>query len=149
MKNVAVLGATGSIGASALDVIARHPDRFTANVLSADARVEELLALCRRFRPHHAVIVQPSHYRALRDGLTAAGLDTQPHCGSEALAALAASDACDTVIAAIVGAAGMQSTVAAARAGKCLLLANKESVVLAGGLADARMRRQRRANHTD
>jgi len=134
MRKIAVLGATGSIGASALDVIARHPDRFAANVLSADARVDELIALCIRFRPQHAVIAQGEHYAALRDGLAAAGLDTQAHGGSGALTALAASDDCDTVIAAIVGAAGMESTLAAARAGKRLLLANKESVVLAGAL---------------
>ncbi|HEY2346480.1 MAG TPA: 1-deoxy-D-xylulose-5-phosphate reductoisomerase [Xanthomonadaceae bacterium] len=134
MKRVAVLGATGSIGASALDVIARHPDRFTASVLSAHARVDELIELCRRHRPRHAVIAQARHYAALRDGLATAGLDTQPHAGAEALAALAGSGDCDTVIAAIVGAAGMDSTLAAARAGKRLLLANKESVVLAGDL---------------
>jgi 1-deoxy-D-xylulose-5-phosphate reductoisomerase len=134
MRNIALLGATGSIGASALDVIARHPDRFAASVLSADARVDELIALCIRFRPRHAVIAQGALYPALRDGLAAASLDTQAHGGTEALAALAASDACDTVIAAIVGAAGMESTLAAARAGKRLLLANKESIVLAGAL---------------
>ncbi|MBS0212259.1 MAG: 1-deoxy-D-xylulose-5-phosphate reductoisomerase [Proteobacteria bacterium] len=129
-----MLGATGSIGASALDVIARHPERFTASVLSANARVEDLIALCRRHRPAHAVIVQPERYADLRDGLAAAGLPTRAHAGPEALAALAAGPDCDTVIAAIVGAAGMASTLAAARAGKRLLLANKESVVLAGDL---------------
>jgi 1-deoxy-D-xylulose-5-phosphate reductoisomerase len=134
MRKIALLGATGSIGASALDVIARHPDRFAATVLSADSRVDELLALCVRFRPLHAAIAQPEHYPALRDGLLAAGLATQAHAGPEALVALAGNDACDTVIAAIVGAAGMRSTLAAARAGKRLLLANKESVVLAGSL---------------
>jgi 1-deoxy-D-xylulose-5-phosphate reductoisomerase len=134
MRRIAVLGATGSIGASALDVIARHPDRFAASVLSADTRVEELIDLCRRFRPQHAVIAQTSHYATLRDGLAAAGLDTQAHAGPEALVALAADAQNDTVIAAIVGAAGMESTLAAARAGKRLLLANKESVVLAGAL---------------
>jgi 1-deoxy-D-xylulose-5-phosphate reductoisomerase len=134
MSTIAVLGATGSIGASALDVIARHPDRFTASVLSADARVDDLLALCKRFRPRHAVIARQEHYPALRKGLEEAGLDTQAHGGPEALAELAASDACDTVIAAIVGAAGMSSTLAAAHAGKRLLLANKETVVLAGAL---------------
>ncbi len=133
-RTIAVLGATGSIGASALDVIARHPDRFAASVLSADTRVDELIALCARFRPQHAVIARSEHFRALRDGLAAAGLPTQAHAGLAALSALAASDACDTVIAAIVGAAGMDSTLAAARAGKRLLLANKESVVLAGAL---------------
>jgi 1-deoxy-D-xylulose-5-phosphate reductoisomerase len=134
VKQIALLGATGSIGTSALDVIARHPDRFAVKVLSADARVDELLGLCHRFKPAHAVIANHAHYPALRDGLTAAGLRTQAHSGPAALAELAASDACDTVIAAIVGAAGMASTLAAARAGKRLLLANKESVVLAGEL---------------
>ena len=133
-RNIAVLGATGSIGASALDVIARHPDRFTANVLSADSRVDELIALCVRFRPQHAVIAKAKHYASLRDGLAAAGLPTQAHAGPASLSALAGSDACDTVIAAIVGAAGMDSTLSAARSGKRLLLANKESVVLAGAL---------------
>ena len=132
MRRIAVLGATGSIGTSALDVIGRHPDRYAVSVLSADSRVPELLALCRLFRPAHAVIASQAHYSALRDGLAAAGLDTQAHAGSAALADLAAGDACDTVIAAIVGAAGITSTLAAARAGKRLLLANKESVVLAG-----------------
>jgi 1-deoxy-D-xylulose-5-phosphate reductoisomerase len=134
MKCIAILGATGSIGASALDVIARHPDRFSATVLSADSRVDELVALCARFRPLHAVIARPELHVALRDGLREAGLSTQAHAGPEALAALAGGDACDTVIAAIVGAAGIRSTLAAARAGKRLLLANKESVVLAGAL---------------
>ncbi len=134
MRNIAVLGATGSIGASALDVIARHPDRFVASVLSADVHVDELIALCVRFRPQHAVIAQSALYPILRDGLIATGLKTTAHGGAEALSVLAGSDACDTVIAAIVGAAGMDSTLAAARAGKRLLLANKESVVLAGAL---------------
>jgi len=128
------LGATGSIGTSALDVIARHPERFAVSVLSADSQVDALLALCLRFKPQHAAIANVELYPALRDGLAAAGLQTQAHAGPIALAELAASDACDTVIAAIVGAAGMASTLAAARAGKRLLLANKESVVLAGEL---------------
>lgn len=132
--NVAVLGATGSIGASTLDVIARHPDRLRATVLAAGTNTDALLALCVRHRPAHAVIADESRYVALRDGLRAAGLDTQAHAGADALDALAAGDACDTVVAAIVGAAGLASTLAAARAGKRLLLANKESLVLAGEL---------------
>ena len=134
MRHIAILGATGSIGASALDVIARHPARFAATVLGAGTRVDDLITLCMRFRPRHAVIAREELYARLRDGLIAAGLPTQAHAGHTALAELAASDACDTVIAAIVGAAGMHSTLAAARAGKRLLLANKESVVLAGAL---------------
>ena len=133
-RNIAVFGATGSIGASALDVIARHPDRLRATVLGAGSKVDALLALCRMHRPQHAVIADPAQFEALRDGLRAAGLDTQAHAGDAAIDALAASDHCDTVVAAIVGAAGLSSTLAAAKAGKRLLLANKESLVLAGEL---------------
>lgn len=134
VRTIAVLGATGSIGASALDVIARHPDRLRTSVLSAGTQVDALLALCASHRPAHAVIADESRFAALRDGLRDAGLATQAHAGEAALEALVAGDACDTVIAAIVGAAGLRSTLAAARAGKRLLLANKESLVLAGEL---------------
>ncbi len=140
MQQVAVLGATGSIGASALDVIARHPDRLEVSVLAAGSQVDVLLALCRTYRPAHAVIADEALYGALRDGLRDAGLPTQAHSGSQALDTLAGSEACDTVIAAIVGAAGLSSTLAAARAGKRLLLANKESLVLAGELLMAAAR---------
>ena len=134
MRHIAVLGATGSIGASALDVIARHPDRMRATVLSAGTQVEALVALCRTHRPDHAVIAEESSFLPLRDGLREAGLHTQAHAGADALDALVSADACNTVIAAIVGAAGLRSTLAAASAGKRLLLANKESMVLAGEL---------------
>ena len=134
MKQVAVLGATGSIGASALDVIARHPRTLRASVLAAGRQVDALVELCRRHRPDHAVIADEALLTHLRDGLREAGLATQTHAGEAALAGLAGSDACDTVVAAIVGAAGLPSTLAAARAGKRLLLANKESLVLAGEL---------------
>jgi 1-deoxy-D-xylulose-5-phosphate reductoisomerase len=134
MLDVAVLGATGSIGASALDVIARHPQRLRATVLAAGRNVEALLGLCRLHRPRHAVIADPALFAALRDGLRDAGLDTRPHAGDEALDALVEGDACQTVVAAIVGAAGLSSTLAASRAGKRILLANKESLVLAGEL---------------
>jgi 1-deoxy-D-xylulose-5-phosphate reductoisomerase len=115
-------------------VIARHPDRLRANVLAAGRQVDGLLALCRTHRPDHAVIADEALYSTLRDGLHQAGLATQAHAGLRALDELAASEACDTVVAAIVGAAGLSSTLAAARAGKRLLLANKEALVLAGDL---------------
>lgn len=134
MNNVAVLGATGSIGSSALDVIARHPDRLHVGVLAAGSNVDALIASCRQHRPDHAVIADQALFATLRDGLRDAGLATQAHAGADALDALAESDACDIVIAAIVGAAGLSSTLSAARAGKRLLLANKESLVLAGEL---------------
>ena len=133
-RNVAVLGATGSIGASALDVIARHPHRYRASVLAAGCNVEALLTLCIAHRPEHAVIADDTLYARLRDGLADAGLATQAHAGMEALDTLVAAPDCDVVVAAIVGAAGLSSTLAAARAGKRLLLANKESLVLAGEL---------------
>ncbi|WP_421680492.1 1-deoxy-D-xylulose-5-phosphate reductoisomerase [Stenotrophomonas bentonitica] len=133
-RQVAVFGATGSIGASALDVIARHPDRYQVTVLAAGRQVDALVALCAVHRPAHAVIADESLYAALRDGLRDAGLATQAHAGAGALDQLAASDVCDTLVAAIVGAAGLSSTLAAAAAGKRILLANKESLVLAGEL---------------
>ena len=133
-RQVAVLGATGSIGTSALDVIARNPERLRASVLAAGSNVEALIELCRQHRPDHAVIAESSLYAALRDGLRDASPGTRPHAGEEALASMVQGDECDTVVAAIVGAAGLPSTLAAARAGKRLLLANKESLVLAGEL---------------
>lgn len=139
-REVAVLGATGSIGASALDVIARHPGRLRASVLAAGSNVDALLVLCAAHRPAHAVISDESRFAALRDGLRAAGLDTQAHAGGRALDELVSGNACDSVVAAIVGAAGLSSTLAAARAGKRLLLANKESLVLAGELLVAAAR---------
>ncbi len=140
MTRVAVFGATGSIGTSALDVIARHPDRLRAEVLVAGRNVDALVALCRRHRPAHAAVADASAYAALRDGLRAAGLETEAHAGMAAIDALAADAGTDTVVAAIVGAAGLSSTLAAARAGKRLLLANKESLVLAGDLLMAAVR---------
>jgi len=134
MRRVCLLGATGSIGRSTLDVIDRHPDRFTVVALSAHSQVDALLELCRRYRPSQACIAQADLYPQLRDGLRAAGLDTEALAGPEGLDALAADAGSDTVVAAIVGAAGVSSTLAAARAGKRILLANKESVVLAGHL---------------
>jgi len=135
LRRVAVFGATGSIGTSALDVIARHPARLRASVLAAGRNVDALVTLCVSHRPDHAVIADPQLLDTLAAALHAAGLGTTPHAGMAALDALAADDdACDTVVAAIVGAAGLDSTLAALRAGKRVLLANKESLVLAGEL---------------
>jgi len=136
-RKVAVLGATGSIGRSALDVIARHKSQFHANVLAAGSDVKALLECCRQHHPEHAVIADLRRYKALRKGLADLGLATQAHAGADMINTLAASESCDTVVAAIVGSAGLTSTLAAARAGKRLLLANKESLVLAGELLTA------------
>ena len=134
MRTLAVLGATGSIGASTLDVVARHPDRFQVGVLAAHRKVEALVALCIKFRPQLAVIADLSAEADLRRGLLAAGVDARVMAGPEALIEAAAGPYADTVVAAIVGAAGLESTLAAARAGKRLLLANKEAIVMAGPL---------------
>jgi len=134
MKTIAVLGATGSIGASALDVVARHPDRFRVGALAAHRNVAALAELCVRFKPSLAVIADASLEHELRDRLRAANLATRVAAGAQALIEAATDSSCDTVIAAVVGAAGLESTLAAARAGKRLLLANKEAVVMAGSL---------------
>ncbi len=133
MKQVAVLGATGSIGASALDVIARHPQRFAVCALSAHRDVDALVALCVRHRPALAVIADPTLESTLKSKLAAARLSTRALSGDPGLREAAAREAA-IVVAAIVGAAGLDSTLAAARAGKRLLLANKEAVVMAGPL---------------
>lgn len=134
MKKVAVLGATGSIGGNTLDVIARHPERFRATVLTANRHVEPLVALCIQHRPDLAVIADPALEGELARRLKAAGVHCETASGHPAITAAAASPLCDTVIAAIVGAAGLESTLAAARAGKRLLVANKEAIVMAGPL---------------
>jgi 1-deoxy-D-xylulose-5-phosphate reductoisomerase len=134
MKNVAVLGATGSIGGNTLDVIARHPQRFRATVLTAHRQVDALVALCVKHAPELAVIADPALEAELSRKLTAAGVRCDIASGHEALAIAASGNLCDTVVAAIVGAAGLESTLAAARAGKRLLLANKEAIVMAGPL---------------
>lgn len=137
MRHVAVLGATGSIGGSTLDVVARHPQRFRATVLAANRSVDALAELCIRFRPQLAIVADPCGEAGLRERLRAAGLTCEVASGAQALAEAAAGPLCDTVVAAIVGAAGLESTLAAARAGKRLLLANKEAVVMAGALLRA------------
>jgi 1-deoxy-D-xylulose-5-phosphate reductoisomerase len=134
MNNVAILGATGSIGGNTLDVIARHPQHFRATVLTAHRQVEALVELCVQHRPQLAVIADPTLEAELSRRLTAAGVRCEVASGHAALTLAASSNLCDTVVAAIVGAAGLDSTLAAARAGKRLLLANKESIVMAGPL---------------
>jgi 1-deoxy-D-xylulose-5-phosphate reductoisomerase len=133
-RKVAILGATGSIGGSTLDVIARHPERFRATVMTAQRNVDALVALCVTHRPELAVIADAALEAQLAQRLRAAGVQCEVASGHDALTNAAASSLCDTVVAAIVGAAGLDSTLAAARAGKRLLLANKESIVMAGQL---------------
>ena len=132
MQRIAVLGATGSIGVSTLDVVARHPERYQVFGLSAQRRVDELLAQCLRFRPRIAVVPDEAAACRLRAGLATAGVSTEVAVGPGALCALAAHAEVDAVMAAIVGAAGLAPCLSAARAGKRLLLANKEALVVGG-----------------
>ncbi|CAI8916310.1 1-deoxy-D-xylulose-5-phosphate reductoisomerase [Pseudomonas sp. IT-P176] len=133
-QQITVLGATGSIGLSTLDVIARHPERFQVFALSGFSRLSELLALCIRHVPRFAVVPQPEAARRLQDDLRAAGLPTRVLVGEEGLCQVAADPEVDAVMAAIVGAAGLRPTLAAVEAGKKILLANKEALVMSGAL---------------
>ena len=133
-QKIAVLGSTGSVGANTLDVVARHPDRFEVFALSASSRVDLMLQQCAQFRPAFAVMAQEDAGRALAAGLESAGLSTRVLWGSAAIDTIAAHESVDAVMAAIVGAAGLSSCMAAARAGKKLLLANKEALVVGGEL---------------
>jgi 1-deoxy-D-xylulose-5-phosphate reductoisomerase len=139
-RNVAVLGATGSIGRSTLDVIARHPERFRAYALTAHKQGEELFELCITHRPAFAVLVDEGEARALRARIAATGLRTEVMAGREGLTAVAQHPEVECVMAAIVGAAGLAPTLAAAGAGKKLLLANKEALVMAGPIFMAAVR---------
>ena len=134
MQAVTILGSTGSIGVSTLDVLARHPDRFEVYALTAHTSVDVLLAQCKQFRPRVAVVAHAEAAQQLQNGLRALGLDTEVAYGAAALCDVAAAAQCDVVMAAIVGAAGLASTLAAAHAGKKILLANKEALVMAGRL---------------
>lgn len=131
-RTLTILGATGSIGLSTLDVVARHPGRYRVFALSAHRQVDALVVLCLRHRPSCAVLGDAAAAAAARAQLTAAGCATEVLWGEAALAGVAAHPQVDTVMAAIVGAAGLTPAIAAARAGKRILLANKESLVMAG-----------------
>jgi len=133
-RRITVLGSTGSIGANTLDVVARHPDRFEVFALSAATQVDLMAAQCERFRPQFAVMASEPAARELATKLRGRGLATAVLCGDRALEEMAAHEAVDLVMAAIVGAAGLASCLAAARAGKRLLLANKEALVVGGEL---------------
>lgn len=133
-QRLTVLGSTGSIGTSTLDVVARHPERFEVFALSAATQVDLLLAQCAQFRPRYAVMASAPHAAVLAEKLQANGLPTQVIQSQDALEMIASHDDVDAVMAAIVGAAGLAPCLAAARAGKRLLLANKEALVVGGGL---------------
>jgi 1-deoxy-D-xylulose-5-phosphate reductoisomerase len=130
LQRLTILGSTGSIGTSTLDVVARHPERFEVFALTASRQVDLMWQQCQTFRPRHAVMVDPTAAADLSQRVRAAGLPIEVQSGAAALDAVAAHDEVDAVMAAIVGAAGLSSCLAAARAGKRLLLANKEALVV-------------------
>ena len=131
-QRITVLGSTGSIGVSTLDVIARHPERFEVFALSAAKQVDVMLAQCAQFKPQYAVMVSEPHARELAEKIKANGLTTQVLSTPGDLEMIAAHEQVDAVMAAIVGAAGLPPCMAAAHAGKRLLLANKEALVVGG-----------------
>ncbi len=137
---VAILGATGTIGEHTLDVIARHPERFRAVALGARRDVGKLLAQCERFRPDYAALAEPQAAADLERALRQRGLPTRVLAGPGALEHIAALPEAPAVMAGIVGAVGLASTLAAARAGQRLMIANKESLVMAGPLLLAQAR---------
>jgi 1-deoxy-D-xylulose-5-phosphate reductoisomerase len=141
LTRLTVLGSTGSIGKSTLDVVARHPDKYQVIALTAQQQDELMFEQCQRFQPRYAVLLDETAGERLSKRIAVAGLDTEVLCGVEALERVSTLPEVDAVMAAIVGAAGMQSTLAAAHAGKKILLANKETLVLAGHLFMEAVRR--------
>ena len=129
---VTVLGSTGSVGVNTLDVIARHPDRFEVFALSAATQVDLMLQQCLQFKPRFAVMASAAHAGLLAEKLKQNGLETEVLRAKTAIEMIAEHEQTDIVMAAIVGAAGLASCMAAARAGKRLLLANKEALVVGG-----------------
>jgi 1-deoxy-D-xylulose-5-phosphate reductoisomerase len=138
---VAVLGSTGTVGVNTLEVLAMHPDRFRVFALAARSNVDLMLRQCLRFAPEWAALAAPEAARSLEQGLRQAGSATRVAAGAAAIAELTTQAQCDYVMAAISGAAGLASSLAAAGAGKRLLLANKESAVMAGSLLIAAVQR--------
>jgi 1-deoxy-D-xylulose-5-phosphate reductoisomerase len=134
MQNLTILGSTGSIGTSTLDVVARHPDRFQVFALTAYRQADVLFKQCVQFKPKYAVLLDEAAAAQLRALVREAGLAVEVLSGVAALEQVCADAGVDAVMAAIVGAAGLRPTLAAARAGKKILLANKETLVMAGNV---------------
>ena len=134
MQRITILGSTGSIGVSTLDVLSRHTDRYSVYALTAHSSVEALADQCEKFRPQVAVVGSSDAAQALHRLLRQKGLKIEVEYGKDALCAVASASGCDAVMAAIVGAAGLEPSLAAARAGKKILLANKEALVMSGQL---------------
>ena len=129
-----ILGSTGSIGESTLDVVSRHPEKFRVFALAGHRQVDKLVAQCKQFRPEYAVVGDAGHAAELEKKLKQEGIDTQVLYGAQALIDVASADEVSGVMCAIVGAAGLPSALAAARKGKTIYLANKETLVVSGAL---------------
>ncbi|MFT6309700.1 MAG: 1-deoxy-D-xylulose-5-phosphate reductoisomerase [Porticoccus sp.] len=134
IEQITVLGATGSVGLNTLDVIARHPDKYGVFALTANSKVDQLAELCVVYKPQYAVLGSANAAQQLKDKLNSLNVDTEVLCGDDGLCQVASHPQVDSVMAAIVGAAGLNPTLAAAEAGKKVLLANKEALVMAGDL---------------
>jgi len=134
IQRITILGSTGSIGTSTLDVVARHPDKFGIVALTANSQVDLLFKQCQQFKPRYAVMLDEEAAIRLRELARDAGIVTEVLSGIDALEQVAVLPEVDAVMAAIVGAAGLRPTLAAARAGKKILLANKETLVMAGSV---------------
>ncbi|MDE3208132.1 MAG: 1-deoxy-D-xylulose-5-phosphate reductoisomerase, partial [Pseudomonadota bacterium] len=132
MRHITILGATGSIGTNTLDVIKQHPESYTVFALTAYSQMERLIACCRYYHPSLAVVANAKQAEEVSRGLKGKMLKTEVLYGEQGLIAAATDARVDTVMAAIVGAAGLKPTLAAARAGKRILLANKEALVMSG-----------------
>ncbi|MDH2915964.1 MAG: 1-deoxy-D-xylulose-5-phosphate reductoisomerase [Gallionella sp.] len=141
MQRLTVLGSTGSIGKSTLDVVARHPDKYRIVALTANQQDELLFEQCQIFKPRYAVLLDEAAGERLKKRIQIEGIATEVLCGTTALETVSTLPEVDAVMAAIVGAAGMPPTLAAANAGKKILLANKETLVLAGHLFMEAIRR--------
>jgi 1-deoxy-D-xylulose-5-phosphate reductoisomerase len=134
LQNITILGSTGTIGQQTLDVVARHPDRFCVYALAANSSVEHLFKQCLIYKPKYAVLLDVASAKMLRDKLTAENSQTTVLTGMDGLEQVSSDGDVDVVMAAIVGAAGLKPALAAAKAGKKILLANKETLVMAGSL---------------
>ncbi|MEQ9423536.1 MAG: 1-deoxy-D-xylulose-5-phosphate reductoisomerase [Cyclobacteriaceae bacterium] len=142
-RNIAILGSTGSIGTQALDVISRHPEKFEAEVLTANNNVDLLIRQARKFKPNVVVIQNESHYDKLFDALNP--LDIKVYAGENALASVVEMDSIDIVLTALVGYSGLKPTINAIESGKSIALANKETLVVAGDLV-TRLAREKAIN---
>ena len=139
MKNIAILGSTGSIGTQALEVIGKHPDRFTVEVLTANNNTQLLVEQARQFRPNVVVIANEDKYNEVRDALASEPIKV--YAGADAVAQVVSISSIDVVLTAMVGYSGLLPTINAINAGKTIALANKETMVVAGDLIAGSPRR--------